>query len=35
MINFIIEKNIFLRIQDIITEYGLFQFSANFSSIRE
>ena len=35
MIDIIIEKVIFLRIQDIITEYGSSRFSANFSEIRE
>ena len=35
MIDIIIEKVIFLRIQDIVTEYGSSRFSANFSEIRE
>ena len=33
--DFIIEKTIFPQIQDIITEYSLSRFSANFSAIRE
>ena len=35
MIDFILEKDIFLPSQDLITEYGSFRFSASFSEIRK